>query len=159
MGIVFVTARALRDDKLTGLNAGADAYLVKPIDVDELVLILKRLAQRVILPAPPTAAVPTDAPPASSWQLQSASGFLVAPDGKQVRVSASEYKLLRVLLDHTGQVCSHGDLAKALNLLPEEFNKHRVEVIFSRLRERVQRESGYALCIEAERGKGYRLVM
>ncbi len=42
MGIVFVTARALRDDKLTGLNAGADAYLVKPIDVDELVLILSR---------------------------------------------------------------------------------------------------------------------
>ena len=46
MGIVFVTARSLREERLEGLASGADAYLVKPVDMDELMLILKRLATR-----------------------------------------------------------------------------------------------------------------
>ncbi len=46
IGIVFVTARGQRDDRLAGLATGADAYLTKPVDMDELVLILKRLARR-----------------------------------------------------------------------------------------------------------------
>ncbi len=51
MGIVFVTACSLRDDRLVGLLAGADAYLTKPVDIDELALILRRLAIRLAVVA------------------------------------------------------------------------------------------------------------
>jgi DNA-binding response OmpR family regulator len=46
MGIVFLTARGLREDRLTGLAKGADAYLTKPVDMPELLLVLKRLGER-----------------------------------------------------------------------------------------------------------------
>jgi DNA-binding response OmpR family regulator len=47
LGIVFLTARAQREDRLTGLQTGADAYLTKPVDLDELVLLLRRLLARL----------------------------------------------------------------------------------------------------------------
>lgn len=60
IGIVFVTARSLRDQRIEGLAAGADAYLVKPVDVDELALILRRLAERTTWPAAERRASPRD---------------------------------------------------------------------------------------------------
>jgi two-component system, OmpR family, response regulator PhoP len=155
MGIVFVTARSLRDDRLTGLDAGADAYLVKPVDIDELVLILKRLAQRFTAPS---ATLPNAGPHPLSWKLDAASGFLTAPNGARIRISMNEFQLLGVLFKTPGTPCSHTELAVALGLLPDEYDKHRVEVIFSRLRDKVTRHTGLSLPIQVERGVGYRLA-
>ncbi|MDD2767915.1 MAG: response regulator transcription factor [Methylococcus sp.] len=154
MGIVFVTARGLRNDRLTGLDAGADAYLVKPIDLDELVLVLRRLGQRS------SAAKPADGAPLEEgqWRIEAGSGALVAPNGARIRLSLSEHQLMSALLAHSGSPCSHSELAAAQGLLPEEYNKHRTEVIFSRLRERTFRHSGLTLPIQAERCIGYRLL-
>ena len=158
MGIVFVTARALRSERLTGLDAGADAYLTKPVDVDELVLILRRLAQR-LTPADELV-VQTFMPDSESpaWHLDSTMGMLVTPNGTRIRISISESQLLRALLAHQGEPCGHPELAAALGLMPEEYNKHRIEVMVSRLRERVHRQSGLVLPIQAERNVGYRLL-
>ncbi|UZR27943.1 response regulator transcription factor [Methylococcus mesophilus] len=157
MGIVFVTARGLRDDRLSGLDAGADAYLVKPVDLDELVLILRRLGQRLT-----TAATAEPRPVRASmdgqWELDSGLGMLVTPNGTRIRLSLSEAQLLHALLAHQGEPCTHAELAAALGSMPEDYNKHRTEVIFSRLRERVYRHSGLALPIQAERCVGYRLL-
>ncbi|MFM8444846.1 MAG: response regulator transcription factor [Methylococcus sp.] len=157
MGIVFVTARALRAERLAGLDAGADAYLTKPVDLDELVLILRRLGQRL------TAGEAAERPPAEAvasglWRLDNRSGLLITPNDTRIRLSLNESQLLRSLLAHQGEPCSHAELAAALGLLPEEYNKHRTEVIVSRLRERVYRHSGLILPIHAERNVGYRLL-
>ena len=157
MGIVFVTARALRSERLTGLDAGADAYLAKPVDVDELVLILRRLGQR--LSAAESADRPTTADlERGPWRLDSTSGMLVTPNDTWIRLSLSEFQLLRALLAHQGEPCGHAELAAALGLMPEEYNKHRTEVMVSRLRDRVHRQSGMTLPIHAERSVGYRLL-
>lgn len=157
MGIVFVTARGLRDDRLSGLDAGADAYLVKPVDVDELVLILRRLGQRLTAAAVPEPQPPS-APEGRRWRLDSGSGMLVTPNGMWIRLSLSESQLLHALLAHQGEPCTHAELAAALGSMLDEYNKHRTEVIFSRLRERVYRHSGLILPIQAERCVGYRLL-
>ena len=153
IGIVFVTARSLRSERLKGLEIGADAYLVKPIDIEELVLILKRLGQRF-------SAAATSMPPAhcAQWSLDAGSGLLIAPNQTWIRLSVREHQLLNALLQRPGELCSHAELALALRLLPEEYNRHRVEVIFSRLRERVYRSSGLQLPIQAERNGGYRIL-
>ena len=62
LGIVFLTARSLRQDKLAGWQAGADAYLLKPVDVDELEILLQRLLDRQAALATTTAA-PAPQPP------------------------------------------------------------------------------------------------
>lgn len=156
MGIVFVTARGLRSDRLEGLSVGADGYLVKPVDMEELVLILRRLSRRF---EPPEAATPPLNSPfaRAEWQMDKASGQLIAPNGQRVRLTLNEIKLLEPLLEKSPGIASHGELLVSLGLLPDEFNKHRIEVIASRLREKVLRSSGLALPLHSSRGIGYRL--
>ena len=156
MGIVFVTGRDMRDDKLTGLAAGADAYLTKPVDMDELVLIMKRLALR-LAPKPVSAELVTTAQ-SGGWHMDADAGFTMAPNGVRVRLSISEAQLMRVLLKKNSAACSHAELGAALGLLAEEVNKHRIDVILCRLRIKVERSAGIALPVESCRGFGYRLV-
>jgi DNA-binding response OmpR family regulator len=154
IGIVFVTARGLRSDRLSGLDAGADAYLIKPIDMDELALILKRLGQRLM-------AIPASMHLLSDdglWHLEDHPPFLITPNQVRIRLSSSEYPLLKVLLQQPGIPCRHTELAIALGMNPEDYQKHRLEVILSRLRERVLRQSGLQLPIQAERGVGYLML-
>jgi len=155
VGIVFVTARALRDDRLTGLHAGADAYLSKPVDIDELSLVLQRLVDRREVQQVPVGraqAVPASNP---DWQLDGGSDSLLVPGGQRVRLSANEVRILRVFLGQPGETVAAPELAVALGQLPEEYDKHRLEVIISRLRDKVLRETGSRLPVVARRGIGY----
>jgi DNA-binding response OmpR family regulator len=154
-GIVFVTARAMREDRLLGLEAGADAYLTKPVDIDELALVIGRLTERAQVDRRATPIAQGDAENARQWRLEGIAEFLLAPNGTQVRLSATELQVIKTLLRKPDEVCTHRDLSIALGLLPDEYNKHRVEVIISRLRERVLRGTGLALPVYAKRGVGY----
>lgn len=153
MGIVFLTARGQRDDRLIGLSAGADAYLTKPVDMDELVLILKRLALR--FKAAPVASSEPVAAASAPWSVEPGLGFVTAPNGVRIRLSVSEAQLLRLLSSKAGAPCNQAEMALALGLHPEEFSKHRAEVIVSRLRSKVERAAGVALPLQAVRGVGY----
>lgn len=153
MGIVFVTARGLRDDRLSGLAAGADAYLTKPVDIEELALVLRRLALRFSPEAVSTAGLAGQ----SAWRMVADSAFMDAPNGVRVRLSVNEAQLVRVLLKKNGAACSHIEIGFALGLPPDEFDKHRIEVILSRLRAKIERSAGMALPIKSYRGFGYGL--
>lgn len=157
MGIVFLTARGQRDDRLTGLSAGADAYLTKPVDMDELVLILKRLALRFkAVPVPASEPFATAVAP---WCVEPGLGFMTAPNGVRIRLTMSEAQLLHLFSSKAGAVCNQAEMALALGLHPEEFNKHRAEVIVSRLRSKVERAAGVSLPLQAVRGVGYALQL
>lgn len=159
IGIVLITARGLRHDRLDGLAAGADAYLVKPIDMDELVLILKRLGQRLQPPAVATAGseptIGTGSARDSGWQLSPAGTTLLAPNGSHVVLVSNETQLLRCLVRRAPEVCSHAELGEALGVVPDELDKHRLEVIISRLRAKTLRQTGLRLPVQSSRGAGY----
>lgn len=156
MGIVFLTARQLREDRLEGLSAGADAYLVKPVDIDELVLVLGRLLAR----QEPTGSGAShagrrlgDGP--GSWRLETATAALQAPDGCGLRLTLGEMQLLAAVMRKAGLPCSPSEIGRALGLLPDEWSRHRIEVIVSRLRQKVVRETGLELPLRTVRGQGY----
>ncbi len=173
MGIVFVTARSLREDRLIGLQAGVDAYLTKPVDIVELVLILRRLSLRLLKVSTdtqnrrPSSASPSltvaatssqaESAPPPAWKMEAESSFVIAPNGVRIRLSVNEAQLLRVLLKQAGAICSHMELGMALGLTVDEIDKHRIEVILSRLRSKAARSAGVALAIVSERGIGYSL--
>lgn len=150
MGILFLTARSLRDDRLVGLAAGADAYLVKPVDIEELVLTVQRLGRRSQLVAEVVRQSSGE-----NWSLADGGGFLYVPNGQQVRLSMSESLLLQHLFAKQGEVCVYAELSRALGELPEEYDKHRLEVLVSRLRAKVLRLGGTELPLESVRGQGY----
>lgn len=151
VGIVFVTARSLRFDRLEGLDAGADAYLTKPVDMDELQLILRRLAQRGMAVEPAAAGGGA----AGGWCLDDNGTVLLAPGGYRLRLNLNELQLLRELFREPGRVCGPGELLAALGVVPGDGDKHRVEVILSRLRDKVRRDCGLALPVRTLRGTGY----
>lgn len=157
MGIVFVTARAAREDRLAGLALGADAYLVKPIDIDELALILRRLMAREPDAAPPVLLAASCEPPAAAWQLTGNGLCLEAPNGQTLLLTFSEQRLLQTLMARQGEACSYAELGGALQWPNDEFDKHRLEVIVSRLRAKVERQCGQRLPLQTERNFGYRL--
>ncbi len=157
MGIVFLTARGLREDRLTGLAQGADAYLTKPVDMAELVLVLKRLGER-FSPAPvhsPQASALTTPSPAA-WRLNESNAMLTAPNARTVALTITELQVIRPLMSQPNHNCTHDELANSLGLPPEEWDKHRIEVIMSRLRAKIDRETGLPLPVRAVRGIGYR---
>jgi DNA-binding response OmpR family regulator len=92
-----------------------------------------------------------------TWQLDARRGFLVAPDGGRKIVSPTERLILNVLAED-GCVRSHRELAVALGLHPENFDKHRIEVIVSRLRRSTYRETGIHLPLTSVRRLGYQLL-
>lgn len=98
--------------------------------------------------------------PARRWALDERGGALIAPNGLTIRLSLQELQLLRLLLlEKPGDICTHAELALALGKSGEGSGKHRLEVIFSRLRERTHRLSGCPLPLRAERGVGYRMSL
>lgn len=157
MGIVFLTAHHMREDRLAGLSAGADAYLVKPVDLDELVLVLNRLIARGTTDTQTMTVSPhrRASDPPGLWLLKIAAGTLQAPDGSSIRLTMSELQLLQVLTKKAGQACSHAEICRALGLLPDEWSRHRLEVIISRLRRKVARDIGLELPLRTLRGTGY----
>lgn len=182
LGIVFLTARGLRDDRITGLVAGADAYLVKPVEIQEIVLVIERLmARRDYMGRPvadgvlaePTSAGATPAPAlppssgpspqpqalpvadASQWHLDVAFGQLRAPNGNICSLSDVERKLVFCLMSQMGQPVSSEQLAQKLNIPIESYQRHRVEVIISRLRKSVEQAVGLKLPLFSVRGVGY----
>ncbi|MDZ7813630.1 MAG: response regulator transcription factor [Ideonella sp.] len=195
LGIVFLTARGLRDDRLRGLAAGADAYLVKPVEMQELILILDRLLDRravsqgqgstasapgavslvgaapsegVMMPPPADQGILSGLPstaasapavsepqPSHAWTLHVGLGQLKAPNGLTRKLSNNERTLLYCLAQQQGEVISAEVLSAQLQIPQEEYDKHRIEVIISRLRRNIEQTVGLSLPLFAKRGTGY----
>jgi DNA-binding response OmpR family regulator len=140
--VLILTARDTVADRVAGLNAGADDYLVKPFDLDELIArlnaLLRRSAGQVELTLQHGAIELTPA----SHQVRLA--------GKDVSMSAREFSLLHTLLLHTGRVHSREQLEQTLYGWGEEVESNAVEVHVHHLRKKLGSD-----LIRTLRGVGY----
>ena len=141
-GVVVITARGLVQDKVNGYAMGADNYLVKPINMHELVAVLSALYQRL-----PPRIVP--------WQLDVLGWRLIAPDGHLVRLTSSEVAVMGVLAATPGQPASRAAIAQALGLRPADYDPRRLEILIRRLRRKVLEITGTDVPIETAHGIGY----
>ena len=146
IGIIFVTARGLHEDRLAGLSAGADAYLAKPIDVDELVLHLNRLVQRTS---------PAFEADAVEWRLHAHDWSLTSPDGITLPLTAKEHQLLRMLIQAHGEVVPKHDVVAHIFGIHSINGDERIDVMLSRLRSKSREALGLPLPIKTAHGSGY----
>ncbi len=152
IGIVSLTGRAGRDDRLRGLDEGIDAWLVKPVDIDVLVATLNSLARRLRLyessndPAP---LIPVN------WRIPEGSWSLHAPSGESVLLNLQERRVLMRLLATPGQPATREQLIGDLAGLGRDFDPHRLEMLVHRLRRKVEERLGEALPLRTVRGCGY----
>jgi two-component system OmpR family response regulator/two-component system response regulator QseB len=140
--VLVLTARDATGDKVTGLDAGADDYLVKPIDLDELAARIRALARRAAGHASPQLVLGALSIDPAARQV-----FL---DGAPVELSAREYSLLLALAENAGRVMTRAQLEASLYGWRDEPDSNALEVHIHHLRKKLGNE-----CIKTLRGVGY----
>ena len=140
--VLILTARDSTADKVAGLDAGADDYLLKPFELEELQARLRALLRR---------ASGTAAPLLRHGDLAlDPAGRRVTLAGEAIVLSAREYALLLDLLTHKGHIRSRQELEGSLYAWGEEVESNTVEVYIHHLRKKIGAEA-----IRTVRGLGY----
>lgn len=142
-----------------GFESGADYYFVKPIDIMELSLAIRRIVERMNgeLPQVLQHAVPTaEVLVCGAWLLDESSGQLVfLPQENSITLSLAESHLIKILFLAQGKVVEHKTFLVEMGLEEGEVGKHRLEVMVSRLRHKVRRQLNVDIPIQVRRGVGY----
>ena len=146
--VLMLTARDGVDDRVRGLDTGADDYLTKPFSFAELVARLRALSRRGPLERPPVLEL-------GDLVLEPATKR-VARGGVEVGLSAKEFALLHALMSRAGQVLDRYQLLERAWDFDYENRSNVVDVYIRYLREKVDRPFGVA-SIETVRGMGYRM--
>ena len=144
LGIVMLTARSAVDDRIAGLTVGADIYLTKPADLHEVAAAVAAVARRVGHAAAVSAA-------ASAWELDSARMQLRQPEGEAIDLTISEVQILQAIARSPDRIADRDTLIRALGKNPLSYDEHTLEVMVSRLRQKL----GGRAPLRAVRGKGY----
>jgi two-component system response regulator PhoP len=148
--ILILTARDRWQDKVEGLQSGADDYLVKPFHFEELLARVQALLRR-----------------AGGWSqpvLQCGDISLdtrtqvVMADGQTVELTSFEYRILEVLMLRAGEVISKTELTDRLYSQDFERDSNVLEVLMGRLRKKLDPQ-GTRQPIETLRGRGYRFAL
>jgi two-component system, OmpR family, response regulator len=146
--VLMLTARDAVEDRVRGLDGGADDYLTKPFSLAELLARLRALTRRGPVERPVVYE-------AGDLRLDPATRR-ASRGGREIELSAREYALLETLIRHPGQVFTQDQLLDAAWDLGYEQRSNVVEVYVRYLREKVDRPFGVQ-SIETVRGLGYRL--
>jgi two-component system, OmpR family, response regulator len=146
--IIMVTAGRAVDDRIRGLDAGADDYLTKPFAFGELLTRLRALARRDPAERPVVIAV-------GPLRLDPASARVWRGD-REIRLSAREFALMETFMRSPGEVLGHSQLLDAAWDLGQVYRSNVIEVYIRYLREKIDRPFGVR-SLETVRGLGYRL--
>ncbi len=145
MPVLVLTARSSWQEKVAGMDAGADDYLAKPFHMEELLARLRALLRRLSEHA------------SAEWRCgpivldtRQARALL---DGQPLALTSHEFKLLSHLMQRKGEVLSRTALAEHLYPDDSERDSNTIEVFIARLRKKLPEG-----CIDTVRGLGYRLV-
>jgi len=148
--ILILTARGSWQDKVVGLEAGADDYLVKPFEYPELVARVKALLRRSLKAASDVLVL---GPLAIDFSAQS-----VKRNSTVVELTTFEYRLLEFLVRERARVVTKQELADYLYPHDEDRDSNVLEVLMGRLRRKLDPD-GTLAPIETLRGRGYRLTL
>lgn len=148
--ILVLTARGSWQNKVEGLEAGADDYLVKPFQMEELQARLKALLRRAAGSASNTLHY---GPLTLDLMAQA-----VARQGMPVELTSFEYRLLEYLIKQRGKVVPKSELADYLYPHDQERDSNVLEVLVGRLRRKLDPDNSL-LPIETLRGRGYRFTL
>jgi len=145
MPVLILTARSRWSEKMTGFQAGADDYMIKPFEMDEVVYRLRALIRRAAGHAQPELTC-------GPLRLDTLAGRF-SVNGTALSLTAQEFRILSYLMHHAGKVVSRTELIEHVYDRHFDRDSNVLEVLIGRIR----RKLGVDL-IHTVRGQGYRLA-
>lgn len=158
MGLVILSGYRREDDRARGLQAGADAYLTKPVEPALLVSTLSALSEPGIRRSGPVSAATPEPAHGPGWRLDAGGWRLIAPGGAAVRLSLQERQVVQTLAAAAGEAVPREALIAALSDDIHDFDPHRLEMLVHRLRRKCAEADGEPLPLATLRGVGYALA-
>ena len=147
MPILLLTALGETDNRIEGLESGADDYLAKPFEPKELLLRLQSILRRK---------QPIDRTVSNvkigDWEYAIQTASLTKEGSDKVYLTAVENKLMEALVRQSGKILSRDELARLCGV---EGNDRTVDVQITRLRKKIETDSRYPEFIQTVRGQGY----
>ena len=149
--VIFLSARGEVEDRIKGLEAGAEDYVSKPFNISELILRISKMLKRSGVPSQP-----------SGQSRIEIAGVVIdedlhqlTVDGKNVLLTATEFRLLKLLMERKGRVQTRDHLLVNVWHYDTDIETRTVDTHVRRVREKLGQ---YAHMIETVRGVGYRAV-
>jgi two-component system OmpR family response regulator len=144
MPVLILTARDRWSDKVQGIDAGADDYVAKPFHMEEVLARLRALLRRA-------AGHASNEIEAGPIRLDTKAGK-VTVNGRAIRLTSHEFRLLAYMMHHKGQVISRTELTEHLYEQDFDRDSNTIEVFVGRLRKKLPEDT-----IQTIRGLGYKL--
>jgi DNA-binding response OmpR family regulator len=142
-GLIITSARAAKAHRISGIRCGADAYFVKPVDLEELSLQVFNLTRRVRRPQP------------GCWMLDAMQWSLLTPRGITVKLTQSEVRLLGPLMSTPGTPVSRQVLVTSMGHKLDYYDSRRMEIMVRRLRKKVEQLGAEPLPLDTVYGRGF----
>lgn len=142
--VIILTARDAWQDKVTGFQAGADDYLAKPFQIEELLARMSAVLKRSQAQAPGKLVF-------ESLQLDEKNQQVSTPHDDAITLTGTEYKLLRYFMLHPHRLISKTELTDHVYALDSDKDSNVIEVYINRLRRKIGADF-----IHTKRGQGYR---
>ena len=153
--VIMLTARNEPLDRILGLEMGADDYLPKPFEPRELLARIRSVLRR-------SHAMPSNAPSEnvqqmrfSGWTLDLTARHLLNPQGVVIMLSGAEFRLLRVFLEHPNRVLNRDQLLNLTQGRESDIFDRSIDLLVSRLRQRLRDEAREPRYIKTVRNEGY----
>lgn len=157
--IIMLTARGDETDRIVGLELGADDYVAKPFSPRELLARIKSVLRRA-------RALPENLKTEESgcfrfggWTLDAATRNLISPQGVVVALSGTDFRLLKIFVDHPNRVLTRDQLIDLMLSRDAGPYDRAIDVQVSRLRQRLGEDAKEPAIIKTVRGQGYVFAM
>lgn len=155
MKVIILTARDALDDRVKGYDAGADLYLIKPVDCRELAAAITSQAQRYSARTAQQIPVQNLTPSSDLWVLAQSSWTLVSPDGTQIQLTGKELQFIELLAAHPGKAAARDALLLKLYQRHDEYTSRSLDSLVRRVRVKIMSVTDVPVPIKTVHAVGY----